>query len=199
VAFGGVGIVENKDSMPSVYQVPENPAKTAKAQGSNLRVHFKNTHATAHAIRGMRLKQAQAFLQRVLDHKDAVPFRRAVGGVGRTAQSKQHEHLSGSLARWPKKSCQFVLDLLQNVTANAQLKDLNADLLHISHIQVNAAPKIRRRLYRAHGRVNPFMANPCHMEVVVTEVDAPVPKPSIIKKAEKGAARKAKRAAAAPQ
>lgn len=171
----------------------------AKAQGSNLRVHFKNTHATAHAIRGMRLKQAQAFLQRVLDHKDAVPFRRAVGGVGRTAQAKQHQHVSGSLARWPKKSCQFLLDLLQNAAANANLKDLNADLLHISHIQVNAAPKIRRRLYRAHGRINPFMANPCHMEVVLSEVDAPVAKPSIVKKNEKGDARLAKRKATAAQ
>lgn len=169
----------------------------AKAQGSNLRVHFKNTHATAHAIRGMRLKQAQAFLQRVLDHKDAVPFRRAVGGVGRTAQAKQHEHVSGSLARWPKKSCQFLLDLLQNAQSNASLKNLNADLLHISHIQVNAAPKIRRRLYRAHGRVNPFMANPCHMEVVLSEEDKPVPRPALIKKTQKGVARKAKREAAA--
>ena len=183
--------------MPSVYAAPANPAKTAKAQGSNLRVHFKNTHATAHAIRGMRLKQAQAFLQRVLDHKDAVPFRRAVGGVGRTAQAKQHEHLSGSLARWPKKSCQFLLDLLQNAQSNASLKNLNLDQLHISHIQVNAAPKIRRRLYRAHGRINPFMANPCHMEVVLTEEDKAVPKPSVIKHNKVGDARRAKRQAAA--
>ena len=78
----------------------------AKAKGSNLRVHFKNTRETCHAIKvgliacvlhattaltriyikGMMLKKAQAYLQHVVEHKEAVAFRRFCGGVGRTSQ-----------------------------------------------------------------------------------------------------------------
>jgi len=34
---------------------------------------------------------------------------------------------------------------------------------------VNRAPKMRRRTYRAHGRINPYMSSPCHIEVVLLE------------------------------
>lgn len=34
------------------------------------------------------------------------------------------------------------------------LKGLDADHLVIDHVQVNQAPKTRRRTYRAHGRIN---------------------------------------------
>jgi large subunit ribosomal protein L17e len=35
-----------------------------------------------------------------------------------------------------------------------QSKGLNVESLVIKHIQVNQAPKQRRRTYRAHGRIN---------------------------------------------
>ena len=28
---------------------------------------------------------------------------------------------------------------------------------------------MRRRTYRAHGRINPYMSSPCHIEVVLLE------------------------------
>eukprot|EP01050_Picozoa_sp_SAG11_P031474 SAG11_NODE_9792_length_880_cov_1.128041_2_plen_91_part_00 len=50
-----------------------------------------------------------------------------------------------------------------------QVKGLDSDLLKITHIQVNKAQKQRRRTYRAHGRINAYMANPCHIELILTE------------------------------
>jgi len=41
--------------------------------------------------------------------------------------------------------------------------------LVIDHIQVNRAPKIRRRTYRAHGRINPYQSSPCHIELILNE------------------------------
>lgn len=58
-----------------------------------------------------------------------------------------------SKARWPLKSAQFLLDLLKNAEANADAKGLDTGALIVKHIQVNQAPKQRRRTYRAHGRV----------------------------------------------
>ena len=57
-----------------------------------------------------------------------------------------------------------------------QAKGLDADLLVVKHIQVNQAPKQRRRTYRAHGRINAYMASPCHIEIIVVEKDAQVKK-----------------------
>jgi large subunit ribosomal protein L17e len=46
----------------------------------------------------------------------------------------------------------------------------------VKHIQVNQAPKQRRRTYRAHGRIDAYMASPCHIEIIVIESDEEVAK-----------------------
>ncbi|KAJ1981131.1 60S ribosomal protein L17B [Dimargaris cristalligena] len=145
---------------------PANSSKSALARGAYLRVSFKNTHETAVAISGMKLLKAIDYLNNVKAHKQCVPFRRFNGGVGRCAQAKEFGTTQG---RWPVKSVMFLLGLLENVKANAESKSLDLNKTVITHIQVNAAPKQRRRTYRAHGRINPFMSNPCHIEVIVTE------------------------------
>lgn len=55
-----------------------------------------------------------------------------------------------------------------------QVKGLDVDNLHITHIQVNKAMQQRRRTYRAHGRINPYMSSPCHVELVLSEKDSSV-------------------------
>lgn len=56
----------------------------------------------------------------------------------------------------------------------AQSKGLDVDALFISHIQVNKAMQQRRRTYRAHGRINPYMSSPCHVELTLSEKEANV-------------------------
>merc|ERR1712029_443069 len=136
------------------------------AKGSNLRVHFKNTRETAQAIKKMPLVRAVQYLENVLAHKEIVPFRRFMGGVGRHAQAKVHGTSQG---RWPKKSAEFLIQLLRNAESNAEYKGLDTENLTVDHIQVSRAPKMRRRTYRAHGRINPYMSSPCHIEVVLVE------------------------------
>ncbi|BBM98020.1 large subunit ribosomal protein L17e [Marchantia polymorpha subsp. ruderalis] len=153
---------------------PDNPTKSCKARGSDLRVHFKNTRETAQAIKKLELTKAKRYLEDVLAHKQAIPFRRFCGGVGRTAQAKSR-HSNGQ-GRWPVKSATFLLDLLKNAESNAEVKGLDVDTLIISHIQVNKAQKQRRRTYRAHGRINPYMSSPCHIELTLSEKEVPVKK-----------------------
>ena len=50
-----------------------------------------------------------------------------------------------------------------------QVKGLDTEALSVYHIQVNRAVQQRRRTYRAHGRINPYMSSPCHVEVVLSE------------------------------
>merc|ERR1712050_246098 len=131
-----------------------------------LRVHFKNTRETAQVIKAMPLHRSTKYLKNVIAHKEIVPFRRFMGGVGRHAQANVHGTAQG---RWPLKSAEFLLHLLKNAESNAEYKGLDADHLVVEHIQVNRAPKMRRRTYRAHGRINPYMSSPSHIEVVLVE------------------------------
>mmetsp|Transcript_40070 Transcript_40070/g.93013 ORF Transcript_40070/g.93013 Transcript_40070/m.93013 type:complete len:186 (+) Transcript_40070:75-632(+) len=151
-----------------------NPSKACKAMGVDLRVHFKNTYETAQAIKGMTLRKAQQYLKDVLDKKRCIPFKRFNGGVGNTAQAKVFGTYQG---RWPVKSCKVLLDLLKNAESNAEFKSLDTDNLYIFHIQVNCAQQGRRRTYRAHGRINAYMSNPCHVQMILQEREEPVEKP----------------------
>jgi len=155
---------------------PENTTKSCKASGSDLRVHFKNTCVTAAAIRAMTLKKAKGYLENVVAKKEAVPFRYFNGCIGRHAQAKNAPGATATQVRWPTKSCKFLLHLLKNAESNAEVKGLDTESLEISHIQVNRAQKQRRRTYRAHGRTNPYMSMPCHIEMILSEKAAPVAK-----------------------
>ncbi|XP_020245346.1 60S ribosomal protein L17-like [Asparagus officinalis] len=94
----------------------------------------QNTRETAFAIRKLALTKAKRYLEDVIAHKQAIPFRRYCGGVGRTAQAK-NRHSNGQ-GRWPVKSARFILDLLKNAESNADVKGLDVDALFVSHIQV---------------------------------------------------------------
>ena len=69
------------------------------------------------------------------------------------------------------------MHLLKNAESHAELMGLDVDSLVIEHILVNKAPKMWHRIYRAHGRINPYMSSSCHTETILTEKEQIVPKP----------------------
>lgn len=83
------------------------------------KIPLQNTRETAFAIRKLPLNKAKRYLEDVLAHKQAIPFRRFCRGVGRTAQAK-NRHSNGQ-GRWPAKSAKFILDLLKNAESNAEV------------------------------------------------------------------------------
>jgi len=174
---------------------PKNASKSVKSRGSYLRVHFKNTHEAAAAIAGWELNKAYAYLQAVKEHKRCIPFRHFAGATGRTGQAKEFGTTRG---RWPVKSVEFILGLLKNAESNAEVKGLDASRLVIKHIQVNQAPKQRRRTYRAHGRINPYMSSPCHIEIILSEKPGKVEKDKSVTKSKKAAKEGAAEAKATP-
>ena len=155
---------------------PTNIEKCVKAKASNIRVSYKNTFETGNAIKGMTLKKAVQYLNDVKLHKRCIPFRQFNRGVGRTAQCKEWKHTQG---RWPEKSVDFILSLLKNIESNAEKKGLSVDTLVVNHVSVNQAAKMRRRTYRAHGRINAYLSSPTHIEMVASEAESLVPKSSV--------------------
>ena len=75
------------------------------------------------------------------------------------------------------KSAKILIDLLRNAESNAEFKNLDTDNLTIQHIQVNPAQQGRRKTYRAHGRIGPYMNCPCHIEMILQEKEESVEKP----------------------
>ena len=53
---------------------PESPTKSCKSRGSNLHFHFKNTHETSQAIKGMHFRKATKYLKDVTLQKQCVTF-----------------------------------------------------------------------------------------------------------------------------
>jgi len=157
---------------------PKNPAKAALTRQSGLRVSFKNTHATVKRLKGMSLERAKKFLKNVLARKECVPFFRFNSGVGQCSQAKQWKNNQG---RWPAKSARYALDMLTNLENNAQFKGLDVEKMTVSHTSIHRAPKMRRRTYRAHGRINPYMSTPCHVQIIAEEKPDEVKIPGIKK------------------
>ncbi|XP_060013950.1 large ribosomal subunit protein uL22-like [Lagenorhynchus albirostris] len=122
----------------------------------------------------MLIRKATKCLKDVTLKRQHVPFRHYNGGVGRCAQAKQWGWMQG---RWPRRSAEFSQHMLKNAESDAELKGLDVDSLVIEHIQVSKASKMRHRTYRAHGRINPYVSSPCHIEMILTEKEQIVPKP----------------------
>jgi large subunit ribosomal protein L17e len=169
-------------AMKYSYEIHD-PSKAVRARIDNAKVSFKNTREASGTLRKRKVVDAIQYLRNVVAKTECVPFRRYNRGCGRTAQAKkfsipdrevtkpngEKEVRRGYVqvkGRWPKKSAEFLISLLENLKENAVSKGLEVEELVITHVQVNKAPKIYGRTFRAHGRVNPFNKSPCHIQMV---------------------------------
>jgi large subunit ribosomal protein L17e len=92
--------------------------------------------------------------------------------------------------RWPEKSCKHVMSLLVNLRSNAVAQSLDPEKCQITHVCSQRAVSGRRRTYRAHGRISPYLSSNCHIEFHVTE------KSDTVARADKTAVRVTKKQAA---
>jgi len=145
-----------------------------------LRAHYKNTYNVARAVRGLKLKKAIRYLEDVIEHKQIVPFYKHTGCIGRKAQTKAFKANQG---RWPEKPSRYILQLLKNLHSNSESKGLDVEKCVITHVAVQRAVQGRRRTYRAHGRISPYISSNCHIELFVTEKAQHVKKAKEDKKA----------------
>ena len=122
----------------------------------------------------MSLKRAQHYLENVISKTEIVPFTRFKYGVSRKSQLKAFK--TGPSGRWPKKSALVLLEVLKNAESNALYKNLNINEIFIDKIEVNRAVKGRRRTFRAHGKINNFNSNPCHVKISLVEREKSIPR-----------------------
>ncbi|TRO54091.1 50S ribosomal protein L22 [Candidatus Bathyarchaeota archaeon] len=140
------------------------PEKTAKASGREIRVSRKAAREVCQAVKGMTLSKAKAYLRDVIDKKKAVPFRRYKKKVGHRSGLKKT-----FAGRYPVKTSQKILRVIEAAEANAENKGLDLDRLRILHAAAYPGIKIKRYTPRAHGRASPKYETTTHVEIVLQE------------------------------
>ncbi|MDK2789785.1 MAG: large subunit ribosomal protein [Methanothermococcus sp.] len=146
------------------YKIEADPKKTANAMGRSLRISRKHSIEICRKLNGMKLDDAIAFLKRVIDLKEPVPFKR---------HDKDVPHRKGKLGwhagRFPQKASEEILKVLDNAKKNAEYKGLNTEKLRIKHISSNKGFTIKRYMPRAFGRASPKFQETVHIQVILEE------------------------------
>ena len=91
-------------------------------------MHFKNTREAAFALRQKTLAKAKRYLEDVLAKRRAIPFRRFCIGTGRTSKAS-NEGSRTDLGRFPRKSVEFLQNLLKNAESNAEVRQKERGVL----------------------------------------------------------------------
>jgi len=146
--------------LPAAKEEREN---IALARGKELDISPKHAVEICHAIRGRRVEPAKNYLQRVVDQKDAVPFRRYNGKVG-------HRRGKGfGPGRYPQKAAAVILKLLTQAEANAGFLELDSENLRIVHIAASRGAITPGWMSRARGRTTASNHETLNVEVMVQE------------------------------
>ncbi len=142
-----------KNNYPAKNYDKEN---MARAFGRSLHISFKQSVEICDFIRNMNVGYAKDVLSRVIEHKQAIPFRKFNMNTG---------HKNGMMAgRYPKRASMEILNLINSVEANAQFKGLSTANLVITHINANKASKAMH-----FGRKRSRLSKRTNVDIVVQE------------------------------
>ena len=106
-----------------------------------MSISLKQTHEIMEAIKRKNINKAITYLEKVLDKKDFIPFKKY--------PSKGHKH--GVPAGFPQKSTKQVIEILNELKANAKNIGAEADNLTVSGYDLG---KGRFPRYRGGGIVH---------------------------------------------
>ena len=128
----------------------------ARAVGIALPISFKQSVEVCRFIKNKNVTDAKKMLKRVLEKKQAVPFSRYNFDLG-------HKKKIGP-GRYPERTSEELIKLIEDVEANAQFKGLNTSNLVITHISAHKAGKAWH-----YGRQSRRKMKRTNVEIVVEE------------------------------
>ncbi len=143
------------------------PDRTVKCAGRELRVSPKAAVELCRTIRGMRLSAAKKLLERVIDGKQAVAYRRFHKEVPHRRQITEPFYAG----RFPQKAAGRLLHLLEELEANAEYRNLDTERIRIIHAASQRGSKVPRNNPRAFGRSDLLNGVLTHIELVGYEAE----------------------------
>jgi len=140
--------------------------RTAKASGRDLRIKPKDSREICAVIKGMKVEEAKNFLEKVIQLKQSVPYRRHKKKQAHKKDLKQFKWYAG---RYPQKAAARIYEVLSAVESNAEYKGLDIELCRIIHAATHRGRIIKRYIQRAHGRSSAKYRHLSHVEIVIYE------------------------------
>ncbi len=144
------------------------PEKTVKASGRELSISHKAAREVCLKLKGMTLDQAKTHLSKVAQKKQPIAFRRHKKKLGHTRGLEKT-----SAGRYPVKTAQKILNVLEEAEANAEFKGLDPERLKIIHAAAYPGLKVKRNVMRAFGRSSPKVQTLTHVEIVLEQTEEP--------------------------
>jgi large subunit ribosomal protein L22 len=138
------------------YSTNTKKPNCVKAVGISLPISLKKSIEICNVIRNKKLEKAKRLLERVIEKKEAIPYRRFNADIG-------HKPGIGP-GRYPIKTCEEIKTLIERVEAAAVQKGLDTKSLVITHI---SAQKGGKRFH--YGRKRRRMMKRAQIEVVAEE------------------------------
>ena len=140
--------------------------RLAKASGRDIRIKPKHAREICAVIKGMNIEKAKSYLEKVIQLKQSIPFRRHKKKQAHRKDLKQFKWYAG---RYPQKATARIYELLSAAESNAEYKGLDTESCRIIHAAAHRGRTIKRFIHRAHGRSTPKYRHLSHVEIVVYE------------------------------
>ncbi len=141
--------------------------KTAKARISNANISLKYSTEICNQIKGRYLKKTIEWLEKIKTHEEYLPLKR----YNRKVAHRKGESKEGTKSgRYPEKTVNEFLTLLNSAKNNADFKGLDSEKLNIIH--AFASKGMTRYSYQKKGKIGgkARRKNATHIEVIVSEV-----------------------------
>ena len=148
------------------YSVEADPDTTAKGMLRERHMSFKHSKAIAREIKGMTAGDAVDYLQQVIEGERSVPFKKHNSGVGHRSDIDGWD-----AGRYPEKASRAFLDLIENVTNNADEQGFDGEGMTIMHVAAHKVGESQGRKPRAMGRADPWNTPQVDVELIIEEAE----------------------------
>ncbi|WP_311172365.1 50S ribosomal protein L22 [Halobellus ordinarius] len=148
------------------YSVEADPETTAKGMLRDRPISLKHSKAVARQIKGKTVADAEAYLQDVIDEKRSVPFKQHNTGVGHRSDIDGWD-----AGRYPEKVSKAFLELLENVSSNADEQGFDGESMTIKHVAAHKVGERQGRKPRAFGSADPWNTTVCDVELIIEDIE----------------------------
>ena len=148
------------------YSVDADPDTTAKAMLRERHMSHKHSKEIAREIKGRTVDEAVEYLEAVIEGERSVPFRSHNSGVGHRSDIDGWD-----AGRYPEKASNAFLELLENVSANADHQGFDGGTMEIAHCAAHKVGESIGRKPRAMGRASAWNTPQVDVEIVVAQTE----------------------------
>jgi large subunit ribosomal protein L22 len=146
------------------YSVEADPETTAKGMLRDRPISLKHSKAISRQIKGQTVAEAQSYLHDVIDEVQSVPFKQHNSGVGHRSDIDGWD-----AGRYPEKASKAFLELLENVSNNADEQGFDGEDMVIRHVAPHKVGERQGRKPRAFGSADPWNTPICDVELIIEE------------------------------